>query len=656
MKNVAKYGIILLSVAVLAATTSVATVTSDDVAGDNAPAVETVTPAEEKQPLPFTLSYTIGGDLDQRIAPDDVIMLKPGDKRTLIPKEIEGYKALSSPRYVSYEIVESGLANGYGFVYEKLDQPKPDPNPTPQPDPAAPVKEQRVRVNHYGVSEDGSQTMLSYESVVVKEGGDAYTVAPKDFTGWTFDHAVRNNPLGKASEVETPYQFRYGDDGGKFFHLFYKPQPDPKPDPTKTQKFKINYWALRAGGGGTPLGTETVEVSPGETYTVQKKDFPGYEFQGASIDNGATGTDVELPYNLKHGDNNQGIDLIYKKKSQKPAEPEKPAPEPTPTPEQPETPVEKPADKPAEPAKPVQPETPATKPAEEQKARTLNIMDRPTDENGVYLPNVDLGLSKVVQVTPEKPYVVDQPEIEGWQRDKVFYIGEDSSQSKIMKNGDQITYNDLSEGDDGSYGGLLLYSYKRSQPTSDQPTTPAQPEAPTPDPKPSPEPTPTPGQPETPTPAPTPDPKPTPEPTPNLGQPETPTPTPTPAPTPTPTPTPSDNDSGSNQGNKLNPSDNKPKDNGNGESETPATNQQTADKGSAKQPEAEKPADNSKALDQNKKFETVKPKETEDKKEDMKNKLPNTGEAVSILGFLGVGLLSSLGLTKKRYKGRHERH
>ena len=508
--------------------------------------------------------------------------------------------------------------------------------------------------------------------------GETYNMtAPSSIGEYTFSYGYYwddTMEIDGAIKYSTPsYSAEYKDGVTvQKFSNFYTKKPQPQPDPTQTQKFKINYWALRGGEGANDLGNETVELSPGETYTVQKKDFPGYEFQGASIDNGATGTDVELPYNLKYGDKNQGIDLIYKKKSQKPAEPEKPAPEqpetptpvPTPTPEptptpdpkpapgQPETPAEKPADKPAEPAKPVQPETPATKPAEEQKARTLNIMDRPTDENGVYLPNVDLGLSKVVQVTPEKPYVVDQPEIEGWQRDKVFYIGEDSSQSKIMKNGDQITYNDLSEGDDGSYGGLLLYSYKRSQPASDQPTTPVQPEAPTPDPKPSPEPTPTPGQPETPTPAPTPDPKPTPEPTPSPGQPET----PTPAPTPTPTPTPSDNDSGSNQGNKLNPSDNKPKDNGNGESETPATNQQTADKGSAKQPEAEKPADNSKALDQSKKFATVKPKETEDKKEDMKNKLPNTGEAVSILGFLGVGLLSSLGLTKKRYKGRHERH
>ena len=109
-----------------------------------------------------------------------------------------------------------------------------------------------------------------------------------------------------------------------------------------------------------------------------------------------------------------------------------------------------------------------------QNARTLNIMDRPTDEKGVYLPNVDLGLSKVVQVTSEKPYVVDQPEIKGWERDGVFYTKADSSVSKAMRNGDQITYDDLSEGDDGSYGGLLLYSYKRAQPASDQPAPPAE--------------------------------------------------------------------------------------------------------------------------------------------------------------------------------------
>ena len=94
---------------------------------------------------------------------------------------------------------------------------------------------------------------------------------------------------------------------------------------TQTQKFNINYWVLRGGEGANSLGTDTVELSPGETYTVQKKDFPGHEFQGASIDNGATGTNVELPHNLKYGDSNQGIDLFYKKKSQKPAEPEKPA-------------------------------------------------------------------------------------------------------------------------------------------------------------------------------------------------------------------------------------------------------------------------------------------------------------------------------------------
>lgn len=282
MKKVSKYGIVLLSVAVLAATTSVATaVAADDVTGDNASAVETVTPAAEKQPLPFTLSYTIGGDLNQRIAPDDVIMLKPGEERTLIPKEIEGYKALSGPRYVDYEIIEGGLATGYDFIYEKVDQPdpKPDPKPTPQPSP---------------------------------------------------------NPT---------------------------PDPTPQPDPT-----------------------------------------------------------------------------------------------------------------------------------------------------------------------------------------------------------------------------------------------------PTPQPKPEPEPQP--------------DPKPAPQP------------------------------GDDNKGEQAKPGDNGK---GDGKAENPADNQKPADKDAAKQPEGEKPTDNSKASDQSKKSETVKPKTTEDKKEETKNKLPNTGEAVSSLGFLGVGLLSSLGLTKKRYKGRHER-
>ena len=56
-------------------------------------------------------------------------------------------------------------------------------------------------------------------------------------------------------------------------------KPAEPEKPAQTQKFNINYWALRAGEGANSLGTDTVELSPGETYTVQKKDFPGYEFQ-----------------------------------------------------------------------------------------------------------------------------------------------------------------------------------------------------------------------------------------------------------------------------------------------------------------------------------------------------------------------------------------
>ena len=332
-----------------------------------------------------------------------------------------------------------------------------------------------VQVTHWDTSSRRPK-MIEQQNVQLSEG-DTYTVVPNQYDGYKFSKAITPNEDGLGVDVELPHQLKYG--GLKQIDLLYKkadpekPTPNPEqpenptPTPAQTQKFNINYWALRGGEGASSLGTDTVELSPGETYTVQKKDFPGYEFQGASIDNGATGTDVELPYNLKYGDSNQGIDLIYKKKSQKPADPEKPAPTPTPTP--------------------------------------------------------------------------------------------------------------------------------------------------------------------------TPDPKPTPEPTPQ------------------PTPNPSDNGNNSNQGNKLNPSDNKPSDNGNGKSENPADNQKPAknDINSTPSDNVEK-QNNSNQGENNR--DTTKQSETNKSNETTKNKLPNTGEAVSSLGFLGVGLLSSLGLTKKRYKGRHERH
>lgn len=382
MKNIAKYGIVLLSIAVLGATTTVSMTVSAD---DGAPAAaETVAPAVSK--VKVGIFYGVNS---QNPVKEWEIELKEGESYTAEAPSIKGYKFVLGAHY------------------------------------------------------DGGQ--------VREFQARTYTIKYMSFQG-----LPENQTLA----------------------FYYEPE-NPTPTPAQTQKFNINYWALRAGGGATPLGTDTVELSPGETYTVQKKDFPGYEFQGASIDNGATGTDVELPYNLKYGDSNQGIDLIYKKKSQKPADPEKPG----------------------------QPETPA------------------------------------------------------------------------------------------------------------------------------------------PTPTPNPDTKPTP----------TPDPKPTPEPTPQPTPNPSDNGNNSNQGNKLNPSDNKPSDNGNGKSENPTDNQNPAKNGNDSTPSdnGEK-QNNSNQGDNNR--DTTKQSEINKSNETTKNKLPNTGAAVSSLGFLGVGLLSSLGLTKKRYKGRHERH
>ena len=178
------------------------------------------------------------------------------------------------------------------------------------------------------------------------------------------------------------------------------------------------------------------------------------------------------------------------------------------------------------------------------------------------------------------------------------------------------------------YGGLkqidLLYEKADPQKPA-EPEKPADPQKPAEPQKPAPIPTPTP------------DPKPTPEPTPQ------------------PTPNPSDNGNNSNQGNKLNPSDNKPSDNGNGKSENPTDNQNPAKNGNDSTPSDNGEKQNNSNQEDNNR-DTTKQSGTNKSNETTKNKLPNTGEAVSSLGFLGVGLLSSLGLTKKRYKGRHERH
>ena len=380
-------------------------------------------------------------------------------------------------------------------------------NETPNTNAKAKVEEvSRVKV---GIFYGNNYSTPIKEWVVELNKGESYTAQAPTIGGYTFKGGVHFDGIRIREFSQSEYTVQYATLKGaaldQTISFLYEPEkpadpqkpaepekpapnpgqpenptPTPTPTPAQTQKFKINYWTLRGGEGANSLGTETVEVSPGETYTVQKKDFPGYEFQGASIDNGATGTDVELPYSLKYGDKNQGIDLFYKKKSQ----------------------------------------NPAPNPGKE----------------------------------PEKP---------------------------------------------------------------------------------------APGQPETPIPAPTPTP--------------TPDPKPTPEPTPQPTPNPSDNSNNSNQGNKLNPSDNKPSDNGNGKSENPTNNQNPAKNGNDSTPSdnGEK-QNNSNQGDNNR--DTTKQSEINKSNETTKNKLPNTGEAVSSLGFLGVGLLSSLGLTKKRYKGRHERH
>lgn len=107
--------------------------------------------------------------------------------------------------------------------------------------------------------------------------GETYNMtAPSSIGEYTFSYGYYwddTMEIDGAIKYTTPsyiVEYKSGATTQKITNYYTK---KPKPDPTKTQKFNINYWALRGGEGGTSLGTETVEVSPGETYTVQKKTF-----------------------------------------------------------------------------------------------------------------------------------------------------------------------------------------------------------------------------------------------------------------------------------------------------------------------------------------------------------------------------------------------
>ncbi|WP_062199359.1 LPXTG cell wall anchor domain-containing protein [Streptococcus sp. DD04] len=252
MKNIAKYGIVLLSVAVLAATTSAATVTADDVAGDNAPAVETVAPAAEKQPLPFTIGY-LDIETVTEISPRDTILINPGEQRDLIPKQIEGWKAFDDTRSISYNEVEKGLS-GTSFLYEKVDQPDPvptpDPKPAPTPTPVPPVTEENVvpanisKLHLYFREEGTFKSLLPENTVSIEQGGTYIATAP-EIEGYHATNKARYHSSSddiQGRDVSLPYKVsyqkglpEYGVTGDQYLYYYYtaiaQPQPDPKPTP-----------------------------------------------------------------------------------------------------------------------------------------------------------------------------------------------------------------------------------------------------------------------------------------------------------------------------------------------------------------------------------------------------------------------------------------
>lgn len=137
MKNIAKYGIVLLSVAVLGATTTVSMTVSAD---DGAPTAETATPAVSK--VKVGIFYGVNS---QNPVKEWEIELREGESYTAEAPSIAGYKFVMGAHYDGGQVREfqartytikymsfQGLPENQtlAFYYEPEN---PGENPTPTP-------------------------------------------------------------------------------------------------------------------------------------------------------------------------------------------------------------------------------------------------------------------------------------------------------------------------------------------------------------------------------------------------------------------------------------------------------------------------------------------------------------------------------------------
>ena len=134
MNKLNKFGIVLLSVAVLGVVAPA--LTNNPIFGI------TVVKAEEQQkkPLKYRIDYI--GESGEKVAPSKFGVLNPGETVNIY-KDIEGHEVVSRfewlPGYnMDYDTLStySGFADGYNYMYLKYKKLEPAPTPTPTPEPA----------------------------------------------------------------------------------------------------------------------------------------------------------------------------------------------------------------------------------------------------------------------------------------------------------------------------------------------------------------------------------------------------------------------------------------------------------------------------------------------------------------------------------------
>lgn len=418
------------------------------------------------------------------------VLLKPGESYTFPDVTAPGYQLLGvyqgdkqlgvggSISYddISYNKDSDFYASDVYYIYGRT------PNAVSKEIPAGAVK---YRILNYDDTMDG--TIPTYTEVApAKEGyvlpGETLVIKPSDIPGYTF---TKRLPWGaeQADSITITTKSLGGSVSGIIQDsFFYTKNPEATPTPTtpvkpqvETRRIHVVYQditKLYTFGDG-----KDIELSPGQSYTVVMPDIEGYKADSFDFADSYFWTHAGLKNREEHYTRGlKSLTLNYDDIA--PVTEEGRVHNPILYMQY--RPVNTETYKPTTPVKPIQPEIPEEKPTTpvQPAGRTILVSSYGIDGDKV----TSFVNNDEAYITPESPYIVNQPEIDGWERGDIILVNPDGTEKKVT-NGSLITYESLYHEGNAIYDGGLKYTYKRStkqkpKEETSQPTTPVKPTQP----------------------------------------------------------------------------------------------------------------------------------------------------------------------------------